>query len=309
MYKNTPLVSIVVITYNSAEFIIETLNSIYNQTYNNLELIISDDSSKDNTITLAKNWVNQHKNRFTNTTILTSNKNLGTSININKGCKLAIGKWMKPVPGDDILIPEAIDTFVNYAEKNNSKIVYSKVKKLVKNKVSDISYPINNVLDNKQSFQQFNLLLNGAPFYSPTEFYSNKALKELKYFDESYNLVEDFPFLLKATKSGVKIDFINEALMYYRVSESSTSNSDFRKNNYVNKTYYNDLVAIFNNLLKPNINIHNLIGVWDQKIKLIRLRKTLNNGNTLNAFDNTKWLNLFNIKYILLKLNIIKTPE
>ncbi len=58
------LVSVLVITYNSEKYVIETLNSIKNQTYNNLELIISDDNSQDNTINLCEHWVNENKSFF-----------------------------------------------------------------------------------------------------------------------------------------------------------------------------------------------------------------------------------------------------
>lgn len=45
-----PLVSVIVITYNSAQYVVETLDSVYSQTYENIELIVTDDCSQDNTI-------------------------------------------------------------------------------------------------------------------------------------------------------------------------------------------------------------------------------------------------------------------
>ena len=237
MNKVDQLVSIVVISYNSSEFIIDTLESILKQDYSNLELIISDDCSKDNTVTLVENWLIENKKYFSNTLVLTSDTNLGTSKNLSRGCKNARGKWVKPVPGDDILLSNAIREYVEFAEENNCEIVYSKIKKIKGNTISKESYPINNVLFNKNSEEQYDLLINGAPFYSPTEFYSKEFLERMNYFDYKYKLIEDFPFLVKATKSGVNIFFINEALMLYRVSENSTSNSDSRKLDYINKAY------------------------------------------------------------------------
>lgn len=56
MIKN-PLVSVIVITYNSSKYVLETLNSVAAQTYDNIELIISDDCSKDNTVEICRNWL------------------------------------------------------------------------------------------------------------------------------------------------------------------------------------------------------------------------------------------------------------
>lgn len=56
-----PLVSVSVITYNSAKTVLETLESIKAQTYQNLELIVSDDCSTDNTVELCRNWIEQNK--------------------------------------------------------------------------------------------------------------------------------------------------------------------------------------------------------------------------------------------------------
>jgi alpha-1,3-rhamnosyltransferase len=85
--KEQPLVSVRVITYNSSKTVIETLDSIYNQTYPNIELIISDDCSKDDTVAICREWVNQHKERFARTEILTVPQNTGVSANINRSEK------------------------------------------------------------------------------------------------------------------------------------------------------------------------------------------------------------------------------
>ena len=66
MENYSPLVSVIVITYNSSKFVLETLESIYNQTYSNIELIISDDCSSDETINICQNWLYKNKNRFKN---------------------------------------------------------------------------------------------------------------------------------------------------------------------------------------------------------------------------------------------------
>ncbi len=72
-----PLISVPVVTYNSSKTVLETLDSIYNQTYENLELIVSDDCSTDNTVDICQEWINAHKERFVRTELLVDEKNTG----------------------------------------------------------------------------------------------------------------------------------------------------------------------------------------------------------------------------------------
>ena len=60
------LVSIITPTYNSAKYVLETLESIKSQTYHNIELIISDDASQDNTVDICELWLKENKERFRN---------------------------------------------------------------------------------------------------------------------------------------------------------------------------------------------------------------------------------------------------
>ena len=73
--------SVVVLTYNQEVFVEETLNSIYNQTFKNIELVISDDASKDSTQEVIADWIESHKDRFSNVVINFNRKNLGLSGN------------------------------------------------------------------------------------------------------------------------------------------------------------------------------------------------------------------------------------
>ena len=79
-----PLVSLGITTYNSANTIVETLQSAYQQTYDNIELVISDDYSTDDTVSICKKWLKENGHRFVNTRIVTAPVNTGTSSNCNR---------------------------------------------------------------------------------------------------------------------------------------------------------------------------------------------------------------------------------
>ena len=112
-----PLVSIIVITYNSSKYVLETLESAKAQTYQNIELIVSDDCSTDNTVEICREWIEKNKKRFLRTELITSEKNTGIPANCNRGVKAAQGEWVKLIAGDDILCNNCIEANIEYAKK------------------------------------------------------------------------------------------------------------------------------------------------------------------------------------------------
>ena len=91
--EQQPLVSVVVITYNSSATVVETLESIKNQTYQNIELIVSDDYSNDNTIEITSEWLKKNSSRFEKSLLLRADHNAGTSANCNRGVRATSGLW------------------------------------------------------------------------------------------------------------------------------------------------------------------------------------------------------------------------
>jgi len=95
---NNQLVSVVMCTYNGSRFVAEQIRSIGTQTYTNLEIIIVDDASSDNTFEIVKSFAN-HDNRIR---AYQNEKNLGFNLNFNKACKAATGDFIAIADQDDV---------------------------------------------------------------------------------------------------------------------------------------------------------------------------------------------------------------
>ena len=112
MKKEIPLVSIIVITYNSS-YVLETLESIKNQSYKNIELIISDDCSTDSSVSLCQRWLEKNESHFIHALLVTNPCNQGIPANCNRGIRAAQGEWIKLIAGDDLLMPNCISDYIN----------------------------------------------------------------------------------------------------------------------------------------------------------------------------------------------------
>jgi glycosyltransferase involved in cell wall biosynthesis len=223
LYVNSPLVSIVVITYNSQKYVIETLESAKNQTYKNIELIITDDGSTDETIVLCQEWLKENAMYFVDVILLTSNKNTGIPTNCNRGVLASKGEWIKLIAGDDILMNICIETYINYISgKNDVEILFSNVLPFSSSaplENDEINMFCCNVDEfNKSASEQYLSLIFGNNFVlAPSSFIKKKVFVKVDYFDEKIVLIEDYPFWIKVTRMGIKLNFIDQKTVLYRV--------------------------------------------------------------------------------------------
>lgn len=240
MMKNNeihnPLVSIVVITYNSAKYVLETLESAKSQTYQNIELIVSDDCSTDDTVVLCRDWIEKNKGRFVRTKLIESEMNTGISANCNRGYNAVKGEWIKGIAGDDVLRPNCITDNVIGGCAKNVHIQMSKVEILDMGKEQNNTtvpfFYYHSFLLAKNDF--ILLLLYGNFLPAATSFISTNVFRKLGGFDETIPMMEDWPFWIKAVMNGYTISFMDSYTVLYRIHPASVSNASGRSLAYRN---------------------------------------------------------------------------
>lgn len=119
--NNFPLISVVMCTYNGEKYLQEQLDSILNQTYPNLELIILDDGSFDNTINIIRN---NYSNNNLKMTIVQNSQNLGVNKNMEKGFQLAKGEYICPSDQDDVWCENKIEVLYNLIKAKKVSLVF-----------------------------------------------------------------------------------------------------------------------------------------------------------------------------------------
>lgn len=224
------LVSVQVVTYNSVHTVLETLESIKAQTYPNIELIISDDCSKDNTVEICRKWVEKNKERFVRAEILTAVKNTGVSANCNRVENASRGEWAKLIAGDDILMPNCISDCMEYIKEHpNTIYLFGRCKAF------GASEEICKQIDNRFDYSFFSLtheeqlhrlLMDWNCLPATAVFYNREKARATGVInDERIPLLEDWPKWVNLLKAGVHFEFLNKEIVKYRVSESSLSTS------------------------------------------------------------------------------------
>lgn len=230
------LVSVIVFTYRSAETIVETLESIKKQTYPNMELIITDDCSTDNTVQVVQAWIAENEGALRAIKLVTSDKNTGLPANINRGLKVAEGVYYKGIAGDDYMTEDAIESYVRFCEEHPGVFPIAKVQ-LFNDKKPDAAYEdVQGYCDRCYEFaqkdyqEQYRLLLIQNRIVAPSAtFYTMDFIRKVGGYDESYRWFEDYPMNLKAMHAGYRFGLLDRQLVWYRMSDKSVTASSLAK--------------------------------------------------------------------------------
>lgn len=213
MKQDSPLVSIIMPTYNSASTLSETISSIEKQSYKNYELIIIDDGSIDNTEEICFSFDNRIN------LIYYKQKNAGVSNARNRGLKLAKGKFITFIDSDDLYDKEYLSLLVKKMEESDCQIVscsYKTFPKSISSKLVGGDFCTNDVteyIEKTQTHFLFNQIWN--KIYLKDIIDKNDIL-----FDEKLSIAEDFKFNVEYIKFVRKISHIDIPLYFYRVSNS-----------------------------------------------------------------------------------------
>lgn len=214
-----PLVSVCIPTYNNADYIEETMRSVLNQTYQNIELIIVDDQSEDGTVQVVKNVKDPRVKLFIN------EKNLGMSGNWNHCMELCQGEYIKLLCADDLIHETLIEREVEAMEKYPEVLLVQSdtqfVDKNGQKKGFYKRYPKSGVVEGKDAsrYSVFRRNYLGAPLANLVR---KSAYQQSGGFDPSFVYIIDYDFFMTIANKG-KIYIIHEPLNYFRIRYDSNT--------------------------------------------------------------------------------------
>lgn len=274
-----PLVSVVVVTYNSSKTIIETLESVKQQSYDRIELVLSDDCSSDETIALVNRWIGHNSTRFVHTEVVTTEKNTGVAGNLNRGINKSHGKWIKSIAGDDLLVPEAIEEYIEYVNSNKKiQMCVCDVEPFTEDgeKPQEVSnlYKRFFELAGESYEKQRRRVMTELVFIGPGYFYKRDLFNAVGGYTEKYGCAEEWPFVYKVIMGGNRIYTLDNKLILYRVSDNSLCHSK-DSHQLPNKRVFEGMYMhffdfAFKDLIKdgrPLVAWHHALLYWSEKIQ------------------------------------------
>jgi glycosyltransferase involved in cell wall biosynthesis len=208
MNKTLPLVSIIIPSYQSAQFVTKAIDSCLFQSYSNIEIIVIDDGSTDDTKNILLSYINAKKIHYL------YQENKGLSGARNSGLRIANGEYLQFLDADDTICPTKIDCQIEYLIHHTEDIgVYSDYVVQKENKIIHYqkTYPVGNLF-NHVTYSSFVMPIHTVLLRN----------KHLPFFDETLQQGEDRDFWLNIFHTNTHtFGFINAILATYTLHDKN----------------------------------------------------------------------------------------
>lgn len=249
MQSSQPLVSVVIACYNHEQFVQDAIQSVIDQTYNNIELIIIDDGSKDSSVAKIKEMIELCERRFTRFEFR-SRANIGLSTTLNEALEWCQGKYYSPFASDDIMLKDKTATQVSFLEQNDDiAAVFGGVKLIDNNNME-----LNGRVTEERSYSFKQIIMHEHDLPAPTQMVRLELIKKIGGYDSNL-FIEDWYMWLKLSQNG-RIFCLSQIFTLYRQHDSNISKNltkihqgrfevlkHFKNEDNYNSAYYNILWA------------------------------------------------------------------
>jgi len=212
-----PRISIITPSYNQGSFIEETILSVLNQKYSNLEYFVIDGGSTDNTVEIIKKYESQ-------ITYWISEKDKGQTHAINKGLAKATGDIIAYINSDDYYLPGSFHLVAEeFLKRPNADIIHG-ICRYVNERGDKIGQQLASITRFDEIIDLWGVWWKGRNFVQPEVFWTKKAFANIGYFNEKLYYVMDYEYWLRILKNTGEVATINQELTCFRRTETQKSN-------------------------------------------------------------------------------------
>ncbi|WLD94956.1 glycosyltransferase [Alkalihalobacillus sp. AL-G] len=204
-----PKISVIIPFYNCS-FVHEAIESVLNQTYKNIEIIVIDDGSKINTERL-KPYMNKVSYFY--------QENGGTASALNQGIKRSTGDFIAWLSSDDVFLPEKLEKQVDFMIKSNSDLVYTNFS-LINARSEIIRENVGLILHDRVRFLK--QLQKSCPINGSTILVKKEIIPQVGWFDSELKYTQDYDMWIRIS-AKFKVSVLDETVLHYRIHDNMGS--------------------------------------------------------------------------------------
>lgn len=210
-----PKISIIIPTYNRGWLLVESIKSVINQTYKNIEIIVVDDGSTDDT----KNIVGEFQKKDNRIVYIYETNSGGPSRPKNTGVGKATGEYVSFLDDDDEWLPEKLEKQISLFSTDNNKNIPAIVScdSVVVNRQKETP-----VFSRKKEIGLKSILIKNSIF-TGTVLIKTSTIKDMELFDEKLNFLEDWDLWIRILSNNDNIKFCPNILFKYNIREDNTT--------------------------------------------------------------------------------------
>lgn len=205
--------------FNAEKYIKESIESILSQTYNDLEFIILDDYSTDNTFNIIKEF----EKKDDRIKIIKNNQNKGLTYSLNKAMEFAKGEYIARMDADDISHGERLKKQVSFLDNNDEIIVLGTCGRNIDE--AGIDMGSRKVPITPGEIQKVLRVVN--PMIHPSVMFRKDAIKDIGGYNVNYRVVQDYELWFRCIENGFELANLPDELIYYRVNNKYLERKSF----------------------------------------------------------------------------------
>ena len=243
---HSQLVSIIISAFNAEKYIAETLDAVLQQTYPNLEVIVVNDDSTDNTLSIAESY----KSRGV---LVFSQDKKGQDAALNLGYKHSKGEYIKFMDSDDLINPEMVELQVNAISTSSDLIAYGEWARFYHNNPSNANFESLDYWKNKDPIEFIIARPEGVMLQCGIILIPRNLIDKVGGWDERLILYNDTEFFNRIILASKGVKFVKGARLYYRSGMSSSISAQKGRKYFESTLLAIDLIA--DQLLKKEDSI------------------------------------------------------
>lgn len=222
--SDLPKISIVTPSLNQGRFIEEAIQSVLSQDYPNLEYLVMDGGSTDQTLEILK--------RYSKRVIWISEKDAGQTNAINKGLRLAVGDLLAYLNADDLLLPGTLFKVAQTAVQHPQAMWFTGQCRIIDDRGNEIRKPVTTYKNLLLRSGSFSLLAMTNYISQPSTFWRREAVHKVGLLDETLHYVMDYEYWLRLYSKYPPI-LIPDYLASFKIHPASKTTSTGHKDAYI----------------------------------------------------------------------------